>query len=136
MAGTPTITKMLRSGLLAMLAWSVVAGFVVSLLDAQYWPVNAIGLSGPGVATSFFSFIFGAPVVLAYGIPVFFMLHSYGRATWGLVLLVALAPAALIALFFWQLALIVAAFSVAVAVTIRWVHGPGGELTPQVQHSE
>jgi hypothetical protein len=125
MPGTQKITTMLRSGLLAMLACSVVSAYVVSLLDAPFWPVNAIGLTGSGVATSFFSFIFGAPVVLAYGIPVFSMLHSRGRATWGFVLLAALVPAILIAPFFWELAAIVAAFAVVVAVTIRWVHGRG-----------
>ena len=119
------ITTLLRSGLLAMLACSAISGYVVSVIDAPYWPVNAIGLTGSGVATSFYSFIFGAPVVLAYGIPVFSMLHSRGRATWDSVLLAALVPAILIAPFFWELAAIVAAFAVAVAVTIRWVHGPG-----------
>ena len=125
MPGTRQITKMLRSGLLAILFCSVIAGYVVSLVDAEVQSVNAIGLTGSGVATSFFSFIFGAPVVLAYGIPVFSMLHSRGRANWGFVLLAALAPAILVAPFFWQLAAVVAGFAVVVAVILRWAYGPG-----------
>ena len=125
MAGTRHLTKSMRVALLAHIGCSAIFAYVISLFDSSYQPVNFLGFTASGAATAFYALVLGAPVVAAYGVPIFALLSAHGRARWPYVLIAGAAPGLLIAVFYWQFGFIVAAFGLVIAAIVRWVCGPG-----------
>ena len=125
MSDTRRITKSMRIALLAHIGCSALFAYVISFFDSAYQPVNFLGFTASGVATVFYAFILGAPVVAAYGVPIFALLSARGHARWPYVLFAGAAPGLLVAAYFWQFGLIVVAFGLVIAAIVRWACGPG-----------
>ncbi len=108
--------------LAALVGCAVILAYIVSVGDS-YQPHSSIGLTASGLAGFFGSLFIGTPFVLLYGVPVFVVLSRCEKASWRNVLVAAIIPAAIVALFSPPLAVLVFGFSMPVAVLVRWLAG-------------
>jgi hypothetical protein len=110
-------------GLCTLTVCSLILGYGISFLDAQYQPLNAVGLTASGFAMAFFSFIVGAAVVAVYGIPIYAALFKRGKATWLNILAAASLPCIVAALLTtWKGSVILFCFAVPIAVAMHVWH--------------
>ena len=110
-------------GLCTLTACSLLLGYGASFLDAQYQPLNAVGLTASGLVMAFFSFLVGAAVLFAYGIPIYIVLFKKGKATWLNVLAAASIPCIAAALMTtWKGSVILFCFAVPIAVAMHVWH--------------
>ena len=120
-----TLMSLIGAGIAPLAVCSMLLGYSTSFFDAQFQPLNSIGLTASGVLMSFWSFVFGLPVVALYGVPVYLSLAKKGRATWVNILAAAALPCLALGTFAWQAALLLAAFALPIATVMRAIHGAG-----------
>jgi hypothetical protein len=125
MALQRTLMSLIGVGLATLVVCSIVLGYAASYFDSQLQPLNVIGLTASGVLMSFWSFVFGLPVVALYGVPVYSVLAKRGRATWLNILGAAALPCLAMAVFAWQAGALLAGFALPIATVMRAFHGAG-----------
>ena len=120
-----TLWSLIGVGLAALAGCSIVLGYATSYFDSQFQPLNAIGLTASGILLSFWSFVFGLPVVALYGVPIYLFLAKKGRATWYNLFAAAALPCLVMAIFAWKFGAILSGFALPIAAVMRAYHGAG-----------
>ena len=120
-----SLLSLIGVGVVVLAACSLALGYATSYFDSEFQPLNALGLTASGVLMASMSFVFGLPVVVLYGVPIYVALASSGKGSWLSILSAATLPCLVAAVFAWQAGVLIAAFALPIAATMWATHGAG-----------